>query len=133
MVRTRTRLVILLMSAVVVAQVFTVWAATGRAGYTRYFDPERAQREQQTDHLADLFENTGLQEGMDKLADVPNRFMLGIAPSGSGKYAVSVVTLVSPVVVMVMIVGAGLLRSRGRHAPSCSRDGAFTQKTDRLP
>ena len=99
------RLIVLGCCAVVIAMTLLLWSATGRAGYTRYHDAERAERDAQAAQgsIADLFADTGIEA----LPEVENRFMLGLAPSGPGKHSVSVITIAGP----AMLVGLGSLAS----------------------
>lgn len=75
-----------------------VWDATGRAGWTRYHDPARAERDRAaaSEGLGGLFDGSGLNEGRGELAKVPNDFALGLGPSGPGKHAASVATIAGP-------------------------------------
>ncbi|MCB9838321.1 MAG: hypothetical protein H6813_03200 [Phycisphaeraceae bacterium] len=101
--------------AVVVALTLLLWDATGRAGWTKFHDPDRAQRDAQAAEgsLEDLFADAGI-EGLPELE---NRFQLGLAPSGVGEHAASVLTIAGP----AALVGlgslaslAGMLRRGGR-------------------
>lgn len=71
-----------------------VWLATGRAIYTRFPDARRAALEplQKQD---DKLWPTGTEPNADSRAatradEFPNRFMLGLLPSGGGRYLLSV-------------------------------------------
>ncbi len=81
-----------------------VWDATGRAGWTRYHDPARAERDRAaaSEGLGDLFEGAGLNEGRGGLAKIPNDFALGLGPSGPGKHAASVATIAGPALVAAL-------------------------------
>lgn len=105
------RLVVVLGALLVIAQSLILWHATGRAGFTRYFDEAReAERAQREPSLADLFEGTGLHDERGVLEDLPNRFALGLLPSGPDHHAVSVFTLVAPAT--LALLAALLLRPR---------------------
>ena len=75
-----------------------VWLATGRAIYTRFPDARRAALEplqQQDDNLWPV----GAEPNADSRAatradEFPNRFMLGLLPSGGGRYWLSVSSMV---------------------------------------
>jgi hypothetical protein len=49
--------------------------------------------------MEDLFADTGVEA----LPEVENRFALGLAPSGPGKHAVSVVTIAGPALVIAIV------------------------------
>lgn len=107
------------------AQSIVLWRATRIDGYTftRYHDEQRARRdaEAQGESLADLFAETGLEDNTGAIGDIPNRFMLGLLPGGSGKHAISVLTLAGPGVLVSVIAMAGLLVSVRRSSPSAGR------------
>ncbi len=98
--RTLARLATLACCAAIIALALTLWSATGRAGYTRYFDPARAQADQRAADasLGDLFEHTGVTAGAAPLEGSPNSFALGLLPGGAppDKRFVSVATLAAP-------------------------------------
>ena len=68
-------------------------------------DPARAEREAEAAEgsLEDLFADTGIES----LPELENRFQLGLAPSGTGKHAVSVLTIAGP----AMLIAVGTLGS----------------------
>lgn len=76
-------------AALVVAAV-VVWFATGRASYTRFPDARRtalAPLQQQDEN----FWPGGIGESSaSQTVEFPNRFMLGLLPSGGGRYLLSV-------------------------------------------
>lgn len=75
-----------------------VWLATGRAIYTRFPDARRAALEPLQQQDDNLWPGTGEREAAALAAtraeDFPNRFMLGLLPSGGGKYLLSVSSMV---------------------------------------
>jgi hypothetical protein len=77
------RLVIAVCGALVALQALALWNATGRGAWTIHFDPARAEREQAASSagVADLFDDTGLQDAAGKLERVPNEFRFGLLPS----------------------------------------------------
>lgn len=108
------QIAVLACALLIITMTLLLWSETGRAGYTRFHDAERAHRDAQaaTGSLEDLFEDTGIES----LAAVENRFMLGLAPSGSGAYAASVATIAGPALVIALGAAAAcvplLRRSR---------------------
>lgn len=71
-----------------------VWLATGRAIYTRFPDARRTALEPLQHQDGKLWPGTG-ERDVEALAatraeEFPNRFMLGLLPSGGGKYLLSV-------------------------------------------
>jgi hypothetical protein len=111
----------------VCAQAIVLWRATRIEGYTftRYHDEERAllDAQAQGESLADLFAETGLEDNTGAIEDIPNRFMLGLLPGGSGKHAISVLTLAGPGALISVIALFGLLASFRRSSPSEGRAG----------
>ncbi|MBI4716486.1 MAG: hypothetical protein HY763_01660 [Planctomycetes bacterium] len=95
----------------VVFQAILLWAVTGRAGFTRYYDPARAARERAAVGAADLFADTGLEETTGRFEQVPNEFRLGLLPSGGGKHLLSMLTLAGPGVLAILLVTADGLRT----------------------
>lgn len=94
------RLTALGCALVIIALTLLLWSATGRAGYTRFYDAERAQREAEAAEgsMEDLFADTGI----GTLPELENRFRFGLAPSGSGAHAASVVTIAGPATVVAL-------------------------------
>jgi len=74
------RVIVLLCCVVIMAQAWSLYDATGRAGYTKHHDPERAEqtRSAEGDGLADLFEE---ETGAEPIETIPNEFQFGLAPS----------------------------------------------------
>ena len=106
----------LLCCALVIAQGVLLWDATGRAGYTRFADAERAAREAAAGSVAELFADTGLTDGDVRVAEVPNGFALGLLPSTYpwriwDPHLASVVTLAAPAFLVSVVA---FLRTRGR-------------------
>jgi len=88
-----------------------VWFATGRAVYTRFPDARRAALaplQEQDDRLW-----PGEKGDASAIAgeEFPNRFMLGLLPSGGGKYLISLLAIV---VVLSIIWACTALRSPSR-------------------
>lgn len=111
------RLGVLASMAVVIAMTLLLWSSTGRAGYTKYHDPARAQRDAQAQEgsLEDLFSDAGIEA----LPEVPNEFQLGLLPSGAGKHAVSALTIAGP----AALVGLGSIVSIIRRLPRAGQTG----------
>lgn len=109
-------------------QTVMLWHATRieHMTFTRYHDPDRAAREAEAseESLADLFEGTGIEDNTGALETVPNRFMLGLLPGGSGKHAISVLTLAGPAGLIALVSLVGLLASLRRSSPSADRAAA---------
>ena len=122
------RLVVLVCAVMVIAMTMLLWSATGKAGYTRFFDPQRAQRDAQAAQgsIEDLFADAGAE--IEALPEVENRFALGLAPSGPGKHLVSVITIAGPALVIAIgsLASLGILVRR-RSDASESADTAATE------
>jgi len=88
------RLAVIACCAVIIVMTLLLWSATGRAGFTKYHDAERAARDAKAAEgsLEDLFADTGIEP----IETIENRFALGLAPSGTGKHLVSVATIAAP-------------------------------------
>lgn len=74
-----------------------VWLATGRAIYTRFPDARRAALEPLQQQDDKLWPGAG-ERDVEALAatranEFPNHFMLGLLPSGGGKYMLSIVAI----------------------------------------
>lgn len=95
------RWVVILACFGVAAEAYLLWSATGRAGFTRYHDADRAAREAaaKDKSLGDLFEGPGLEDTTGPMQSPPNGFALGLLPSGGGEHLVSLVTLAGPALV----------------------------------
>ncbi len=119
--------IVLVCGLSICAQAVVLWRATRIEGFTftRYHDEERAAREagSDSDSLADLFADTGIEDNTGAVERVPNRFMLGLLPGGSDKHAVSVLTLAGPGALVSLIAVVGLLGSFRRSSPSGDRAG----------
>lgn len=117
-------LVALLCSLVVIGLSLALWNATGRAGFTRYFDAARAASDAQAARgsMADLFEGTGVTQGSKPMESAPNGFALGLAPGGmpTDKRFVSVLTLAGPALLAGLISLCSLLFGR-IHSPQRHR------------
>lgn len=126
-VRALSWAIVLVCGLSVCAQAIMLWRATRIEGYTftRYHDEERARldAEAQGESLADLFAETGLEDNTGAIEDIPNRFMLGLLPGGSGRHAISVLTLAGPGALVSVIALLGLLTSLRRSSPSAGRAG----------
>lgn len=105
--------------AAVFAQCFVLWAATGRAGFTRYKDPTRIEKPSGEPSLSDLFADTGLEDETGAMPQVPNEFRLGLLPSGFDKHIVSVFTLAGPagLGIVILIFGPWLERKKKTSNP----------------
>lgn len=117
---------ILLASLVVIAMAMVLWDATGRAGYTKYFDPERAaatQEAEESDSIGDLFGEAGAEvESVDR---IKNRFEFGLAPSGPDKHIASVATIAGPAAFAALLSLVLLVVDfRGRRGASASSTAA---------
>lgn len=113
------QVVIVICCTLVIAQAIVLWSATGRAGFTRYYDPARAARERQAVGVGELFAGTGLEDDTGSLTTVPNEFSLGLAPSGGGEHLLSVATLAGPatVAIVTVLIDAYLHRKRRKPVP----------------
>ena len=107
-----TRIVLLLACAAVIAESFVLWAATGRAGFTRYRDPDRETQSSDEPSLSELFAGTGLEDETGAMPVVPNEFRLGLLPSGFDRHLVSVLTLAGPAGVGVIVLLWGAVRKK---------------------
>lgn len=92
------RWVVIIACFATAAEAYLLWSATGRAGFTRYHDAARAQREAlaRERSVGELFEGTGLEDKTGPMERVENKFALGLLPSGGGAHLVSLVTLAGP-------------------------------------
>ncbi len=94
------RILIVSCLALVAAQVVVLWRATGQGVLTRYFDPNRAALERASRDIAAIF-----NDDSDRfLEDAPNRFRLGLLPAGDDKHAVSLVTLLAPLLLAAVLM-----------------------------
>lgn len=108
--RVLKKMVVLACSLAVVSLSLSLWSATGRQMYTRLYDRDRAEREAANgNNLASLFEDTTPLPGASApIAEVPNRFMFGLAPSTYpwrlfDPELLSVLTLAGPAVLIGLI------------------------------
>ncbi len=109
--------------ALVAGEAVWLWCATGRAVFTRYHDPEREKAES-AGGLAELFEGTGLEEETGPLETVPNRFTLGLLPSGGDRHIISVATLSAPLLLAVVLLTIEwVLHRRSRRRTSADSAG----------
>jgi len=113
------RVVILLCCLLIVGLAAMLWNATGRAGYTKYFDAERAQRMAEADaeeSLGDVFEEAGT--GVAPPEPLKNRFELGMLPGSPNpidKHFVSLATIAGPAAVAAVVtLGLMLLDPKKR-------------------
>jgi len=124
----------------VIAMVFSLWSATGRAVYTQQYDPARAAREAvTTNDLASQFGDVPLPGGESAAAieAVPNRFQIGLLPSTypwnfTSPDLLSVLTIATPagLIALMQIVPARTTRRLVRLALSHrSAPGAETVTT----
>ena len=109
-----TRVILVMACAAVIAESFVLWAATGRAGFTRYRDPARIERTSDEPSMSELFAGTGLEDETGAMPEVPNEFRLGLLPSGFDKHIVSVFTLAGPAGVGVIILLWGAAKKKSR-------------------
>lgn len=101
MTRSRIRRILIVSClALVAAQVVVLWRATGQSVLTRYFDPNRAALERASRDIAAIFDDDS-----DRfLDDAPNRFGLGLLPAGEDEHAVSLVTLLTPLLLAAVLM-----------------------------
>jgi hypothetical protein len=112
-----TRLIIGLLCLLVAGQAFLLWSATGKAVFTRYHNPDRDQAATTpSDSARDLFEQTGLEDDTGPIQELPNRFMLGLFPSGPDRHFVSLATLTAPLLLALAILWLGPVVSRRKPA-----------------
>ncbi len=107
MIGALARAISLVCCAAVVALTLVVWNATGRAGFTRYFDAARFERDRAAaaGSVADLFEGTGVTDGAKPMEGAPNSFALGLAPSAGplDKGFASVATIAGPAALAALL------------------------------
>lgn len=106
MLRWIARLVIVMCCLAVMAEAAVLWRATGAEGYTKYPKPAEAQSAETSDEdagLSELFADTGLEDAHGELEELPNKFALGLAPSGADKHIVSLLTLAGPAGVAALL------------------------------
>jgi hypothetical protein len=96
------RAAIVLCSVIVVAQAFALWGQTGRAGLTRFHDPERAARDRQTIANNAILDGPGAVPA-EPVAESPNTFALGLLPFGLNRHALSVASLAAPAVLAAIV------------------------------
>ncbi len=99
MLRWIARIVIVTCCLAVMVEAAVLWRATGAEGYTKYPKPaeeESAESGSEDGGLSDLFSDTGLEDAHGELEELPNKFALGLAPSGPDKHVVSLLTLAGP-------------------------------------
>lgn len=107
-----SRIAVLGGALVIIAMTLVLWSATGKAGFTKYHDPERAQREEAAaqDSFEDLFAEAGAE--IESMPEVTNRFELGLLPGGPGKGLPSVLTIAGPAAVLALGASASLALRR---------------------
>lgn len=120
---------VLVCLAMVAGQAVWLWDSTGRAVFTRYHDPQREKRES-VGGLAELFEDTGLEDETGPLETVPNRFTLGLLPSGGDHHMISVATLAAPLLLAAVLFALNGRPSRKRR--SSGGPGGATPGADRI-
>lgn len=104
--------------ALIAWQAALLWDGTGRAGFTRFHDP---QRDGGSGVAADLFAGTGLEDETGELEQTPNSTALGALPSAypwqlTDRHFVSMATLVVPAALAGgLILAEPALRRRGRN------------------
>lgn len=99
------RVVVFGCAMMVIAMTLMLWSATGSAGYTKFHDAERAERDAQAAQqgsFEDLFADAGAE--IEAMPEVKNLFALGLAPSTKkiDKHLVSVVTIAGPALVIAL-------------------------------
>lgn len=97
--------------AVILAAV-VVWLTTGRAVYTRFPDVRRTALAPLQLQDADLWPVEKGENSAKPSEEFPNRFMLGLLPSGGGRYALSVMTVAISVITLRIIASKRGLASR---------------------
>lgn len=102
-----------------IAAVFA-WLLTGRAVYTRFPDARRRAVElvyREDERLWPQATPLGVTRVHDMF---PNRFMLGLLPSGSGKYVLSLATVAFSVIVILLVIRVAD-RRKPEHNPPIDR------------
>ncbi len=109
---TRLLLSILAANALVVAAL-VVWASTGLSSWTRY--PSEGIAETQSapagGDLGDLFAEAGLNDDHGELEEIDNAFRFGLLPSGPGRGALSVASVLA-LAVLAQLAAVRCLRTR---------------------
>ena len=108
----------------VIVESFVLWNATNRDMFTRYHDPERAERDSNDQGLTDLFGdgNSADDVGASAIPPVPNQFRLGLLPSTypwqlTDKHLVSLLTLAGPAALIAMLTLGAHLHDRRKRTP----------------
>jgi len=89
------RILVLLLALVIAGQAVVLWIATGKAGFTRFRDPEQAPTGA-SDPLDDILADAGLEDDTGPMPHRENAFALGLLPAGADAHAVSVLTIAGP-------------------------------------
>jgi hypothetical protein len=98
------RAVLAALAFVVIVQTLMLCGRTGWHGFTRFPSPNLEFIKQQTGGLANLFQDTGLNDKLGPVAPDENRFAFGWLPSGWGSDTVSVLTLAAPSLITLILV-----------------------------
>lgn len=112
----RSRLMVVAAAALLSLGAVVMWAATGARGWTRYPSEALAEAQGGADDgggFGDLFADTGLTDEAGELESVDNEFRFGLLPSGPGRDALSVASVVGPSVVVSALVLWRGRRKRG--------------------
>lgn len=96
------RVIVVVCAVTVMAQALALWWHTGRAGLTRYYDPERARIERTAAAMDALFEPNG--DGPSAPRAPTNSFALGLLPSGLDRHFLSVATFGGPALLTIGVV-----------------------------
>lgn len=97
------RILTVLCLAAAAGQILWLWAETGRAGLTRYHDPLRARQERHTIALNALLDGPDAAAADPPVPESPNEFALGLLPFGMSRHAISVLTLLAPLLVAAIL------------------------------
>lgn len=98
------RVLIAVLALVAIGQTLILCGRTGWHGFTRFPSPNLELIKQQTGGLANLFQDSGLNDKLGPVTPDENRFAFGWLPSGWGADAVSVATLASPSLITLILV-----------------------------
>ena len=109
---TIARILVVLLALAVAGQAIVLWSATGRAGFTRFRDPEQAPTAAH-DPLDDILADAGLEHDTGPMPERENAFALGLLPAGADAHAVSVLTIAGPALACAAV--ACIPRRRKKH------------------
>ena len=106
-------------SIVILLQSTVLWWQTGRAGLTRYYDPERAAHERRAAAIDSVLDDPA--SAPTAPLGPPNSFALGFLPFGFGRHLISLITLSLPAIIVLTAASRGVRYpdvGRGGTAPS---------------